>query len=113
MQEVFNKVAEHIKGKKSLGKNYEPYGEETSIAEKYPFSFGLFTTPPHTMGDTHHGPRGPKLDMKMFHGTDPEGWVSQMENFFILHNICTIEDKYQVAILYLDAEHWKWWQFHK
>jgi hypothetical protein len=36
-------------------------------------SFGLFTSPPHTMEDTHHGPRGPKLDMQKFDGTDLTG----------------------------------------
>ena len=53
------------------------------------------------MGDT----RGPKLDMQKFDGIDPEGWASQMEHFFFLHNIYTTDDKYQVALLYLDAKH--------
>jgi hypothetical protein len=106
MQEALTEVVQHIKGKKSLEANYEPHGEETSHAEKDPLSFGLFNSPPHTMGDTSHGPRGPKLDMQKFDGTDPAGWVSQMEHFFCLHNICTTDDKYQVALLYLDAERW-------
>ena len=113
LQEVLNEVVEHIRGKKSLGQNYEPHGEETSHAEKDPLSFGLFTTPPHTMGDTRHGPRGPKLDMQKFDGTDPKGWVSQLGHLFFLHNICTVDDKYQVTLLYLDAERWQWWQWHK
>ena len=113
LQEVLNEVAKHIRGKKSLGKNYEPHGEETSTAAKDPLSFGLFTSPPHTMGDTRHRIRGPKLDMQKFDGTDPEGWISQMEHFFFLHNICTTDDKYQVALLYLDAKCWQWRQWHK
>ena len=70
---MLNEVVDHIRGKKSLGKNYEPHGEETSKAAKDLLSFGLFTSPPHTMGDTHHGPRGPMLDMQKFDGTDPTG----------------------------------------
>lgn len=66
-------MVDHIKGKKSLGKNYEPHGEETSNAAKYPLSFGLFASPHHTMGDTHEGPRGPNMDLEKFDGTDPEG----------------------------------------
>ena len=110
MQAVLNELVEHIKGKKYLGKNNEIHEEETSIAEKDPHSFGLITSPPHTMGDTRHGPHGPKMDMQKFDGTDLEGWVSQMEHLFFLHNICTANDKYQVALLYLDVEHWQWWK---
>ena len=65
------------------------------------------------MGDTCHGPHGPKLDMQKFDGIDPEGWVSQMEHFFCLHSISTAKDKYQVALVYLDVEQWQWWQWHK
>ena len=62
------------------------------------------------MGDTCLGPHGPKLDMKMFYGNDPARWVSQMKHFFFLHNICIVDHKYQVALLYVDAKRWKWWQ---
>ena len=73
LQAVLIEGADHIKGKKSLGQNYEPHWEETSTIENDPLSFGLFTSPPHTMEDTHHEPRGPKLDMQKFDGTDPTG----------------------------------------
>ena len=43
----------------------------------------------------HQRHRGPKLDMHKFDGTDPIGWVSQMEHFFFLHNICMDIDKVQ------------------
>ena len=80
MQEVLNEVAQDIRGKQSLEENYDPHGEETYHAKKDLLSFGLFTSPPHTMGDTCHGPHGPKLDMQKFDGTDPAGWVTQIEN---------------------------------
>jgi hypothetical protein len=82
LETMLQEVIAHIKGKTSLGHNYEPHGEETYTAAKEPLSFGLFTSPPHTMGDTRHGPRGPKLDMQKFDGSNPEGWASQMENLF-------------------------------
>ena len=40
LQEVLNEVVDPIKGKKYLGYNYEPHGEETSTAEKDPVSLG-------------------------------------------------------------------------
>jgi hypothetical protein len=60
------------------------------------------------MGDTRHEPRGSMLDMQKFDGTDLEGWVSQMEHLFCLHSTCTANDKYQLALLYLDVERWQW-----
>ena len=57
------------------------------------------------MGDTRHGPRGPKLDMQNFDGTYPEGWVSKMEHLFCIHNIHKDVHKYKMALLYLDVEH--------
>ena len=113
LQAMLNDVTEHIKGKKYFWKTYEPHREETSTIENDPLSFGLFTSPPHTTRDTCHGPRGPKLDMQKFDGTNPVGWVSQMKHLFFLHNICTVDDKYQIALLYLDAKRWQWWQWHK
>ena len=100
LETMLQEVTAHIKGKTSLGHNYEPHREETSTTTKEPLSFGLFTSPPHTMVDIRDRPRHPKFD-----GIDLEGYVSQMEHFFFLHNICTTDDKYQVALLYLDAEH--------
>jgi hypothetical protein len=31
--------------------------------------------------------RFPKMDMHMFDGSGPTGWVSQMDHYFALHNI--------------------------
>ena len=113
LETMLHEVTAHIKCKTYLGHNYDPQGEETSTIAKDPLSFGLFISPTHTMGDTCHEPRGTKLDMQKFDGTDIEGWVSQMNHFFCLHNINTTEDKYKVSLLYLDVECWQWWQWHK
>ena len=103
MKDSINELLQHCRGKKYLEASYEPHGEETSHTEKDLPSFGFFTSPHHTLEDTHQGHRGPKLDMHKFDSTDAAGWVSQMEHFFCLHNICTTNDKYQVSLLYLDA----------
>ena len=57
--------------------------------------------------------RIPKIDVNKFDGTDPSGWLSQMEQYFTLHNITDDLVKLRVAVLYLDSERWKWYQWHK
>ena len=64
----------------------------------------LLNSSSHTLGDRLHGHHGPKLDMHKFDDTGPTGWVSKMEHLFCLHNIHMDVDKYQMALLYLDAE---------
>ena len=96
---------------KSVEHNFEPHGEETSnLGKDHPPSW-FFNSQHYTLGDTHQRHHGPKLDMHKFDGTDPTGWVSQMDNLFFLHNISTHVDKYQVELLYLDVECWEWWQY--
>ena len=75
--------------------------------------YWLLNSLSHTLGDTHQGHRGPKLDMHKFDSTYMAGWVSQMEHFFFLHNIHTNVDKYQMVLFDLDAQCLKWRQWHK
>jgi hypothetical protein len=51
--------------------------------------------------------------MHKFDGSNPSGWVYQMEQYFILHDILDDETKLHVWVLYLYQERWKWWQWHK
>jgi hypothetical protein len=46
-----------------------------------------------------------------FDGLDPTGWVTQMEHYFSLHGITDDLAKIRYGVLYLDHEHWKWWQW--
>jgi hypothetical protein len=55
----------------------------------------------------------PKVDMLIFDGSNPIGWVSQMEQYFSLHDIRDDEEKIHVGILYLDKERWKCLEWHK
>ena len=57
--------------------------------------------------------RFPKIEVNKFNGSDPAGWVSQMEHYFSLHNITDDMAKLRVAVLYLDFERWQWWQWYK
>jgi hypothetical protein len=57
------------------------------------------SSPPHTKGDhsshshilqNHHFQRDlrlPRVDVTKFDGSDPTGWVTQMEHYFSLYNI--------------------------
>ena len=44
--------------------------------------------------------------MHKFDGSDPAGWVSQMEHYFSLHDIRYDESKLHVGFMYLDQERW-------
>jgi hypothetical protein len=48
----------------------------------------------------------PKVDMNKFDGSDPSGWVTQMEHYFSLHGIIDDLHKLHVGVLYLDVECW-------
>lgn len=50
--------------------------------------------------------------MQKFQGYDPTNWVSQMEQYFHLCNITDLGTKLKVGVLYLDVEHFRWWQWH-
>jgi hypothetical protein len=52
----------------------------------------------------------PKVDVKTFDRSEPIKWVTQMEHYFSLHGITSDMMKLRVGVLYLDQEHWKWWQ---
>ena len=59
-------------------------------------------------GSPHSWNKVPKFDMHKFDGSNLGGWVSQMEQYFSLHNIWDDETKIHVGILYLDQEWWQW-----
>jgi len=49
----------------------------------------------------HHSP---KVDLYKFDGSDPSGWVTQMEHYFALQGIDDDTMKLRIGILYLDPE---------
>lgn len=65
--------------------------------------------------DVNHGwiPRGiqlPKIDMRKLDGRDPITWIFQMEQFFDLHQVSTLQ-KVTIASLYLEPEQFVWYQW--
>jgi hypothetical protein len=64
----------------------------------------------------HHFQRDIRLsrvDVTKFDGSDPTGWVTQMEHYFSLYNITDDLAKLWYGVLHLDQEHWQWWQWRK
>ena len=64
----------------------------------------------------HHFQRDlhlPRVDVTKFDGSDPTGWVSQMEHYFSLYDITDELAKLQYGVLHLDQERWQWCQWRK
>jgi hypothetical protein len=78
---------------------------------------------PHTKGDhsshshtlqNHHFQCDlclPWVDVTKFDGSDPTGWVTQMEHYFSLYGITDDLAKLLYGVLHIDQEHWQWWQW--
>jgi hypothetical protein len=83
------------------------------------------SSPPHTEGDhsshshnfqNHHFQRDLCLlqaDVTKFDGSDPTGWVTQMEHYFSLYGITDDLAKLWYGVLHLDQESWQWWKWRK
>jgi hypothetical protein len=79
--------------------------------------------PKKTEGETsahsfqpHHFQRDirlPQVDVTKFDGSNPTGWVTQMEHYFSLYNITDDLAKLRYGVLHLDQECWQWWQWRK
>jgi hypothetical protein len=85
----------------------------------------LSDPPLHTEAETsshshnfqpHHFQRDlrlPRVDVTKFDGSDPTGWVTQMEHYFSLYDITDELAKLWYGVLHLDQERWQWWQWRK
>jgi hypothetical protein len=83
------------------------------------------SSPPHTEGDhfshfhnfqNHHFQRDlclPRVDVTKFDGSDPTGWVTQMEHYLSLYDITDDLAKIWYGSLHLDHERWQWWKWRK
>ena len=52
----------------------------------------------------------PKIDMRKFDGKAPITWIFQMEQFFDLHQVPTLQ-KVTIAFLYLELDQFVWNQW--
>jgi hypothetical protein len=78
-------------------------------------------SPPHTEGEHsshshnfqhHHFQHDLCLrwvDVNKFDGSDPTGWVTQMEHYFSLYDITYDLAKLWYGVLLLYQECWQWW----
>jgi hypothetical protein len=85
----------------------------------------LFDRPPHTEAKKfpyshnvqhHHFPCDlcpPWVDVTKFDGSNPIGWVTQIEHYFSLYDITNDLSKLSYGVLHLDQERWQWWQWRK
>jgi hypothetical protein len=92
---------------------------------KIPTDDPFSDAPPKTEGEHsshshtfqhHHFQRDlclPQVDVTKFDGSDPTGWVTQMEHYFSLYNITDDLAKLWYGFLHLDQERWQWWQWRK
>jgi hypothetical protein len=53
------------------------------------------------------------VDVTKFNGSDPIGWVTQMQHYFSLYNITYDLAKLWYCVLHLYQERWQWWQWRK
>jgi hypothetical protein len=53
------------------------------------------------------------VDVTKFDGSNPTGWVTQMEHYFSLYGITNDLAKLWYGVLHLDQERWQWWQWRK
>jgi hypothetical protein len=76
-----------------------------------------YTKDEHSSNFQHHhfqhDLRLSQVDVTKFDGSDPTGWVTQMEHYFSLYNIIDDLAKIWYGVLHLDKEHWQWWQWRK
>jgi hypothetical protein len=55
----------------------------------------------------------PWVDVTKFDGSDPIGWVTQMEHYFSLYDITNDLAKLWYGVFHLDQEWWQWSQWRK
>jgi hypothetical protein len=82
----------------------QPYYQDDHDSSHYQ---GPHTT--HFSQDLHP----PRIEVNKFDGSDPTGWVTQMEQYFSLYGITDDLAKLRYGVLHLYLEQWKWWQWIK
>jgi hypothetical protein len=85
------------------------------FSEAHPKNEDESSSHSHTF-QSHHFQRDIRLlrvDVTKFDGSDPTGWVTQMEHYFSLYGITDDLAKLRYGALHLDQECWQWWQWRK
>jgi hypothetical protein len=53
------------------------------------------------------------MEVNKFDGSDPTGWVTQMEHYFSLYDITNELAKLMVWCSPSRSKHWQWWKWRK
>ena len=113
--EILKDQCSHIKDLKDLKEHFMGRSQNPSSSEQPSYQDdhdsshyqGPHTT--HFSWDLHP----PRNEVKKIDGSDPTGWVTQMEHYFSLHEITYELAKLCYGVLHLDLERWKWWKWFK
>jgi hypothetical protein len=95
LEKKFKEMAKLLKGK----------NVETTLEDPHSSHYEHTHSFQSPWGSPHFWTKVPKFDMHKFDGSNQAGWVSQMEQYFSLHDIQDDETKIHVGVLYLDQEH--------
>jgi hypothetical protein len=79
------------------------------FSKEPPKNEGETSSHSHTF-QSHHFQRDirlPRVDVTKFDGSDPTGWVTQMEHYFSLYGITDDLAKLWYGVLHLDQERWQ------
>ena len=70
--------------------------------------------PRFEFGDKEHGRlfaiRGRKLEIPVFDGTDPDGWILRAERYFNLNRL-NDEEKVEVTVISFEGDAIRWYQW--
>jgi hypothetical protein len=87
----------------------DPFPDAHPKSEGEPSSHSHTFQPHHFQRDI----RLPRVDVTKFDGSDPIGWVTQMEHYFSLYGITDDLANLRYGVLHLDQEWYQWWQWRK
>jgi hypothetical protein len=98
---------------KDLKEHFLGHSQNPSSSEQ-PFYHDDHDSSHYKGPHTTHFPRylrPPRIEVNKFDGSDPTGWVTQMEHYLSLHGITDDLAKIHYGFLHLDPERWKLWQW--
>lgn len=55
--------------------------------------------------------RGQKLDMPLFDGTDPDGWILRVDRYFDFYKLLTEAERLEAVVVALEGDALKWYQW--
>jgi hypothetical protein len=113
--EILKEQCSHLKDLKDLKEHFLGCSQNPSSPEKLSYQDDHDSSHyqgPHTIHFSRDL-RPPRIEVNKFDGSDPTGWVTQMEHYFSLHDITDDLAKLRYGVLHLDLERWQWWQWRK